>query len=182
MKQTHDAWDNHSFQSGANSDADGEFVGRMPGTYRDAENMRVIGNEGGDGGLEKIRGPENIINPDRPGASTYTCIGAIFVKGHRVTFWASNQPQLYAPIIQVDGVTMAQSDQMPYVWDKKLQLHAAWECGGGTVFDARSGSTPLHWDIGDMIRAFQAGEQTYFSGIDFSFHQVNHTRPLNRPG
>jgi len=185
-EQVHDPKDEHAFK-GANTDADGGVVGRTPGAYRDAQNFRLVDNEGGGGALVKIRGERLIAGPDMPGGDTYVCIGSIFVKGHRVTFWASTQPDLYPPIIRIDGVTMAMSPMIPYLADKRLQLHAAWECGGGTVFDARSGDVPLHWDIGDMIQAYGGGPgapdhtRRYFELLDISAHQVNPTRPVNRP-
>lgn len=181
MKQFHFPWFNKLFNRGANTDAEAQAVGANDGTYRDARNMRTTDQAGNNGSLTKIGG-ERVVHPaDRPGADTYHCIGSIQVKGHKVEFWASDQPNLYTPLMRIDGVTMVQSDQLPYVHGKKLQLHKAEDCGGGMVFDARSGSIPLQWDIGDIIRAFNAGEQTYFGGLDISAYQANPTRPVNRP-
>ena len=49
------------------------------------------------------------------------------------------------------------------------------------VFDARSGDVPLHWDIGDIMAEYAAGNQTYFSGLSIAAYQVNLLRPVNRP-
>lgn len=181
MKQDHSPWDEKTFHAGANTDMDGAVVGRAPGVYRDASNMRGADNSGNNTSLVKIGGEVEVVQPDQPGASTYICIGAIEVKERRVTFWASIQPSVYPPLIQVNGVTMAMSSTLPYVAGRKLQLHKMEDCEGGMVFDANSGGIPLHWDIGKMMAAHAAGEATYFSGMDLSAYQVNPTRPVNRP-
>jgi hypothetical protein len=180
MQQDHRPWDEKSFQAGANTDADGVSVANTPGMYRDARNMRIADNAGNNGALKKIGGETLLYNSDVPGADSYVCIGAIHVKGHKVEFWASNS-SLYPPLIRIDGTIMVMSDQLPYHFSRKLQLHKSEDCAGGKVFDARSGTIPLHWDIQHIIDAFNAGEQTYFGGFDLSSVQVNPTRPVNRP-
>lgn len=183
MKQDHRPWDMHTSQGGANTDAEAENVARTPGKYINGKNMRLSANEGSDGDADKIGGETIFHGPNVPGGNTYRCIGAIKVKQWKVKFWASTQPQTFAPCITVDGIVMVHNAVLPYVWNKKLQLHSSWECGGGTVFDARSESIPLHWDIGDIVRAYNAvpQEQTYFSGLNLGAYQVNPTRQVNRP-
>jgi hypothetical protein len=161
MKQDHRPWDIKTFEKGANTDQEQEGVARTPGNYHMAQNMRLVDNGGGNGALVKIPGEEVQWESVIPGANTYVCIGTHQVKEHAVEFWASTSPALYFPLIRIDGVIMAQSADIPYVWDKKLQLHSAWECGGGKIFDARSGAVPIHWDIGHIIEEFNAGNQTY---------------------
>jgi hypothetical protein len=180
MKQDHSPWDEKNFQAGANTDLDGTSVARMPGTYRDARNMRVADNKGNNGSLIKIGGEVVSVAADRPGADTYVCIGAIEVKGRAVTFWASTHPDDYPPIIQIGGITMVMSFQLPYKWNKKLQLSKSEDCKGGIVFDARSGGIPLQWDIAAIVEASNNNEQTYFSAFNIAAYQVNPVRPVNR--
>lgn len=181
MKQDHRPWDMHTSKGGANTDAEAEDVARSHSRYINAQNMRLASQKGNDGDADKIAGEIIIHGPDGPGASTCVCIGAHQVKQWKVTIWASTTPDIIPPFIQVDGVTMVQHPSLPYVYDKKLQLHSAWQCGGGLLFDARSGGIPLHWDIGDIVRAFNANEQTYFSALNIAAYQVNPTRQVNRP-
>lgn len=182
MKQDHRPWTLKDFKSGANTDADGAAIANADGVYRDARNMRLVDNAGNNGTLTKIGGEVPLYLPGaNPGASTYHCIGSILVKGRTVEFWASEQPTIYAPLIRIDGVVMVQNAALPYVWNKDLQLHKMEDCEGGRVFDARSGGIPLHWDLGDIMAEYAAGNQTYFSGLDISAYQVNPLRPVNRP-
>ena len=180
MKQDHRPWDEKTFQAGANTDADGAIVGRTPGQYRDARNLRLADNSGDNGSLHKIGGERVAFSPDQPGAESYRCVGAIEVKGHQFTIWASILPQ-YPPLITIDGITMVMSFDLPYVATKKLQLHKSEDCQGGRVFDARSGAVPLHWDVQNIIDAHAQDLQTYFADFDLTTVQVNPTRPVNRP-
>lgn len=183
MKQDHSPWDEKTFHAGANTDVEGIAVARAAGTYRDASNMRCADNLGNNTSLVKIGGEvklEPTVHED-PGGPTYVCIGSISVKGRKVAFWASTQPGLYPPIVKVDGITVARSPLIPYTWDKKLQLHKMEDCEGGMVFDARSGGVPIHWNIGLLLSAYDAGMQTYFTDFDLSMVSVNMSRPVNRP-
>jgi hypothetical protein len=168
MKQDHSPWDEKNFQAGANTDLDGTSVARMPGAYRDARNMRVADNKGNNGSLIKIGGEVVSVAADRPGADTYVCIGAIEVKGRAVTFWASTHPDDYPPIIQIGGITMVMSFQLPYKWNKKLQLSKSEDCKGGLVFDARSGGIPLQWDIAGHHRGIQQQRADLLLCIQYS--------------
>ncbi len=181
MKQDHRPWTDKTFSGGANTDADGAVVANNEGTYRDARNMRLVDDAGGNGTLVKIGGETVIHPPTVHGASTYRCIGAIDVKGRKVEFWASSQPASYAPLVRIDGVVTAQSDKIPYVYSHVLQLDKSEDCEGGLVFDANSDAIPLHWDIGHMLDELAAGAQTYFSGFDVTALQATPTRPVNRP-
>lgn len=181
MKQDHSPWDDRSFGAGANTDMEGTIVARSQGTYRDALNMRASDQDANTAALVKIGGEQMVFPADRPGGPTYRCIGSILVKAWKVSFWASTSPAQFAPIVQVDGVTVAQSPDIPYTADNKLQLHKAEECDGGTVFDARSGGVPLHWPIQHMLDCLAQGLDTYFASFSISQVQATATRPVNRP-
>lgn len=186
MKQIHtgtenNGWDRKKFQGGANTDADAQDVARSRGTYLNAHNFRIADHDGGNGALTKVGGEVLFEGAGQPGAETYRCIGSISVSGRRFTAWASTAPGLFPPIIKVDGLTVAMSPDIPYVWDKKLQLDCAEDCEGGIVFDARSGDVPIHWPIKAMLDGLAAGELTYFDLFDVSIVQASPTRPLNRP-
>lgn len=180
MKQDHRPWKLHTFNNGANTDADGAVVANAEGTYRDAQNMRPVDDAGGNGKLNKVGGEQVKYPANVRGASNYVCIGTISVAGHMVEFWASNDAS-YPPLIRIDGIVMAMSAAIPYSHDKPLQLHKSEDCEGGMVFDARSGAIPIHWDIGHIISEYNTGNQTYFSDFDPETVYVNPTRPVSRP-
>lgn len=185
MKQLHvgtdtNGWDSKTFEGGANSDTESEKVARTNGTYIDAQNMHIGDDSGGGGALRKIQGETLVNGPDMPGATTYICIGSVSVSGRRFEVWASSAPTVYPPLIRIEGTTMVMSDQLPYKWDKRIQLHASEDCDGGIVFDARSGGIPLHWPVKKIMDAYTAGSQLFFSGLDITAYQVNPTRPSNR--
>lgn len=92
-------YDFKTYEAGANTDRRAEIVARTAGTYRDAHNMRLSDDDGNDDALSKISG-EEIEHPQNvPGADTYVCVGAIWVKGKKFEVWASSQPDLYPPFI-----------------------------------------------------------------------------------
>jgi len=181
MKQDHRPWKPNDFKGGANTDADGVVIAGADGVYRDARNMRLVDNQGNNGTLTKIGGEQAFYVANVPGPETYTCIGCILVKNRVIEFWASNDPDTHMPFMRVDGEVMVQSADLPYKFDKPLQLHKMEDCEGGMVFDARSGDVPLHWDIGDIMAEYAADNQTYFSGLSITAYQANLLRPVNRP-
>ena len=181
MKQDHRPWKSNDFKGGANTDADGVVIAGADGVYRDARNMRLVDNQGNNGTLTKIGGEQAFYVANVPGPETYTCIGCILVKNRVIEFWASSDPDTHMPFMRVNGEVMVQSADLPYKFYKPLQLHKMEDCEGGMVFDARSGDVPLHWDIGDIMAEYAAGNQTYFSGLSITAYQANLLRPVNRP-
>lgn len=180
MKQDHRPWDKKVFSAGANTDAEPQSVANTQGMYRDAQNMRLMDNNGSNGSLVKIKGESIRFGAPLPEADSYWCIGEAMVNGNEFAIWASEIESLPS-VITINGIPMVVTTLLPYRWDRPLQLDVAADCYGGLVFDARSGSIPIHWDVADIIRAHNAGETTYTTGFNLATVQVNPTRPVNRP-
>ena len=182
MEQDHRPWDIKRLGRGVNSDQDAKGIANTDGVVRDAQNMRFADDNGNTGDGVKIGGEQQIHGDlGVPGASTYWPNASIEVLQRTFEIWSSDQPALYPPLIRLDGIVVVQHPSLPYVFDKPVQLHKTEDCEGGIVFDARSGGIPIHWPIADILRAYNAQEQTYFSGFDITSVQVTPTRPINRP-
>lgn len=177
MKQDHRPWENKTFSGGANTDVAAEEIGKSADTYRNARNMQLVGT-GKELILSRIKGEDVMNGPDVSGGETYRCVGLIEVRGRRVGFWASSIPDLYPPLVQVDGMTVAYNSAIPYRFDQDLQLSQSEDGEVGIVFDARSGTTPIHWDISHLLQ--EVGNDTYFEGFSLSSVQVNPTRAVSR--
>lgn len=181
MKQLHSPEDPHSFQSGANTDREGEFTARSPGQYVNALNQRTAGSSGANSASEKIGGEVLHWSDDSPGADTYFCIGAALIKLDVVEVWASSQPLNFPPLMRINGTTMVRSSLIPYTFDHPLDLDKNEDSEGGMLFDAKSGAIPIHWDIAHIKSEFALGNDTYFAGFVLEAYQVNITTPLDRP-
>lgn len=180
MKQDHRPWDKKVFGAGANTDSEPQGVANTQGAYRDAQNMRLVDNDGANGSLVKIKGESIRFGAPLPEADSYWCIGEAMVNGNEFAIWASELESLPS-VITINGIPMVVTTLLPYRWDRPLQLDVAADCYGGLVFDAKSRSIPIHWDVADIIRAHNAGETTYTTGFNLATVQVNPTRPVNRP-
>lgn len=181
MKQQHHPWDDKTVQRGANTDIEPEHVARMAGTYIDAQNMRLSSENGADGALSKIGGEVIKWTINEVGQGGYQCIGRERVKSTIVAFWAHSDSATYPPIVTIDGVVMVQSFLLPYTTQTILQLAHSEDCEYGLVFDARSNSIPLYYDIEAIVDAYNNGDDTYFEGLDITQLQVNLATPVDRP-
>jgi hypothetical protein len=181
MKQQHHPWDDKSLEKGANTDIEPEHVARTPGTYIDAQNFRLSSNSGADGALLKIGGEIIVWQIADAGQAGYVCIGTVRVKDTVVSFWAHPQNTVYPPLVTIDGVPMVKSFDLPYTSTTFLQLAKSEDCDYGLVFDARSLSIPLVFDIEAIVTAFNGGLQTYFADLDITQLQVNLAVPVNSP-
>lgn len=164
-----------TFTKGANTDIEKEFL--PDGIYHDAQNMRPASVDGHAGSINKIGGEQALYVPNVPGASTYVCIGACTVTGRRVSWWASRTPDDFAPFIQIGPTVMAQSPNIPYVYNRPLQFGDVSKCTGGVIFPADAFSPAMFWDIPAIEQAFNAGEQTYLSDFTTDIAMVN--RPFS---
>lgn len=174
-------WFQKLLSRGARPDVEIEL--REDGIYEMAQNMRPANVDGGDGSMKKIGGEvlREDIQPGDTGAGTYTCIGAVEVNGDRVTFWASNQPDQFPPRVKVNGVIMAESPQIPYLWNKPLQFGEVGRCPAGIIFPADRVSPPLFWDIGAMKQAYVDGTGEFFENFDVEAIYVQPQSPVEWP-
>ena len=138
----------------------------MPeGTAREAVNIRPGSITGAAGGAEAVKGEE--LSYPSPGGDGYVLIGSCSCNNRVVEFWASSlydsDPVLYAPIVRIDGVVVAQSRNIPYRFDRPLQIAVVDNLfgnsiaqnqqpdgtvlGRGVVYPADHNSDPLYWDV-----------------------------------
>lgn len=180
-KLFHFPWLRRLLNKGVNTDILPEL---MPdGTAREAINVRPGSITGNAGGAEAIKG-EVIEYPVPTGQDPegYVLIGSCTCNNQLVEFWASSlydsDPVLYAPIVRVDGVVVAKSKNIPYVWNRPLQIAVADDFfgtsisanedangvvrGRGVVYPADHNSIPLYWDIKQLVDFANSGNLGYF--------------------
>jgi hypothetical protein len=155
----------------------------MPdGTAREAINVRPGSITGNAGGAEAIKG-EIVQYPVPAGQNPegYVLIGSCTCNNQLVEFWASESfdgTETYAPIVRVDGAVVAKSKNIPYVWNRPLQIAVADDFfgtsisanedangvvrGRGIVYPADHNSIPLYWDINQLVTFEQNGNLAYF--------------------
>lgn len=171
-------WFKKFFNKGANVDLRPETL--PEGVYYDARNMRPSSVLGNTGAVEAVGGEVLLYTSSNPLANTYVCIGVAFVSGHTVSFWCSFDPD-NPPIIQADGVVMAMSPLIPYVYNRPLQIAVDEGCRSGILFPADDFSDPLFWDVQKLIDEFNAGSGYFFDGFDPESISVGLNAPAHFP-
>lgn len=142
--------------------------------------MRPNSVDGNSGSLEAIKGEELIFPSTDPQANTYRMIGSASVNGRLVSFWASTDPA-NPSYIQVDAQVVAQSPNIPYTWDRPLQLAVVEEASAGIVYPADHQSIPLYWDINAMEQALADGNGLYFDNYTTDVNSVLLSAPPEFP-
>ena len=210
-KLLHFPWLRRLLNKGVNTDVLPEL---MPdGTAREAINVRPGSITGNAGGAEAVKG-EVVQYPVPVGEDPtgYVLIGSCTCNNQLVEFWASESfdgTEIYAPIVRVDGVVVAKSKNIPYVWDRPLQIAVADDFfgtsisanedangvvrGRGVVYPADHNSAPLYWDINQLVNFATSTPQNlaYFGdNYQVGFNSVGlfntpefpiHTRNLDSP-
>jgi hypothetical protein len=146
----------------------------MPeGTAREAINVRPGSITGNAGGAEAIKGEvvQYPVPDEQPDSTGYVLIGSCTCNNQLVEFWASENfdfiSSTFVPIVRVDGVVVAQSRNIPYVWNRPLQIAVVDNLlgnsiaqnqtsngvvlGRGVVYPADHNSEPLYWDIDLLV-------------------------------
>lgn len=179
-KLFHFPWLRRLLNRGVNTDVLPEL---MPeGTAREAVNVRPGSITGAAGGAEAVKGEGDIPVFPSPGGDGYVLIGSCSCNNRVVEFWASSAFDFATdqnpPLVRVDGTVVAQSRNIPYVYDRPLQLAvvddffgtsiAANESpdgvvtGRGIVYPADHNSIPLYWDITQLANFASSGNTSYF--------------------
>lgn len=177
-KLLHFPWLRRLLNRGVNTDVRPEM---MPdGTAREAINVRPRSIAGNSGAAESVDGEQILYTA--PFGTGYVLIGSGSCNQRLVEFWASSTPG-ENPVIRVDGVIVANSENIPYRYDRPLQLAIVDDLygtsiaensgaggnviGRGIVYPADHSSKPLYWDITQMLTLTNQGDQTYF-GSNYS--------------
>ncbi len=174
------AWFRRIFRGGANTDIRPELL--PDGLYTEALNMRPLSVDGNTGALEAVQGEQELYPATVSNPGTYVLIGSCYTNGHEAEWWAStdfNVPNAgdNPPFVRIDGDVAAMSPNIPYVFDRPLQIAVVDRCRSGVVYPADHLSDPLFWDIGAMLDALASGSQAYFSEYSTTINSVG----LNAP-
>ncbi len=177
-------WFRRLFGKGARPDIQPELL--PDGEYTDALNMRPADITGNTGALKSVDGEVLLWDaPDYPNVdpSTYLCIGATTGNGYTLAFWCSSlfdyDTDQNPPILTANGTVVAMSRNIPYVFDRPLQIAPVLNCGERILvaFPADHWSDPLFWDVKAMLDALASGSQAYFSAYTTEINSV----ALNAP-
>jgi hypothetical protein len=111
------------------------------------------------------------------------CSGSIAVKDQLLEIWVDEQtfPVLYDPIITVDGVVVAESPDLPFLYDFPVQMDKNDNCLGGEVFITDNNVPPIIFDVKDMVDSLVTDPTKYFEDFDLSLYSVNLSAPLDIP-
>lgn len=167
---------------GANRDIRPELL--KDGLYSDASNMRPTSVDGNTGGVEAIKG-EVLVHPAVAGQG-YVCIGATGANNRTMSFWASslvNQPNAgdNPPCVIIDGLLVAQSINIPYVYDRPLQIAMEERCMGGVAYPADHNADPLYWPIDSLLEELGLGSGLYFDNYTPEVNAVALGAPIEWP-
>jgi len=160
-------WFRKRFVRGTNSDVD---PNELPdGVYPNSFNMRNTSIDGYAGSLKQIGGEVLVEEVNVPGADTYYCIASVSISGHRVNFWANSDTN-FPPLIDIDGVLSAMSQDIPYVFDRKLKYALIEGCKKGFILPVDGQAPSLFWDVQDLID--NQGTPKYFSGFNIGLQYM----------
>ena len=149
MKQEHHPKGVRLNNRGANTSDEKILMGAGDnGEYYDSNNARLRSLDGDEGDLIKIKGEEVRVSDVFPG--NWTCIYTDDVNGRRFEVWVEDTGA-GDPIIRIDDTIVAQSPDI--LWEKAFPLQGDKNegCDRGEVFLTDYNTTPLHFDIGDML-------------------------------
>ena len=136
------------------------------GEYLDGKNGRITSTRGNNMSFEKIRGEEELYtNGD---AGVWFCLGSITVKDQILEIWIDETtiPSLQDPIITIDGVKVAQSPNLPFLYDFPVQMDKNDNCLGGEVFITDNNTPPIIFDVKDMVDSLVSNPSKYFSDFN----------------
>ena len=168
---------------GVNHNTEREISGAGDdGEYLDGKNGRVTSIRGNNMSFEKIRGEEELHTDGAAGL--WECIGSISVKDQLFEIWAdaTGAPGVPVdPIIKVDGVTVANSPGLPFVFTKPVQMDKNDNCLGGEVFITDNNTPPIIFDVKDMVDSVAADPTKYFADFNIDLYTINLDAPLDIP-
>jgi hypothetical protein len=154
------------------------------GEYLDGKNGRITSTRGNNMSFEKIRGEKVLYTDDAVPAGYWECIGSIDVKDQLFEIWVDNAnfPDVPVdPMIKVDGVTVANSPDLPFTFRNPVQMDKNDNCLGGEVFITDNNVPPIIFDVKDMVDSLVDDPTKYFQDFDLSLYSVNLSAPLDIP-
>lgn len=175
---THYPWIQRLLGRGINKDIAPELV--PDGLARDAFHVRPTSSSGATGAIEAVGGEQLLYPPPFANNTAYVCIGSAVINNRHVAFWASSNVG-EDPCIVIDGVLVAQSPNIPYLFDRPLQIAPEERCKGGILYPVDGEHDPLYWDIDDLIEQSQLNTQVYFSEYTTEYNSVALSVPAEFP-
>ena len=170
-------WFRKLLGKGVNKDIAPELL--PDGYARSQTHVRPTSTTGSTGAVEAVGGEVILYDANLPGSDTYVYIGGGVVNNRVVEFWASTDAATYFPVVRIDGVVAAQSANIPYTFDRPLQVAIETRCRGGIIYPADHQSLPLYWDIQDMLD--NVGTATYFADYTTDYNSVGLSTPAEFP-
>ncbi len=151
------------------------------GEYLDGKNGRITSTRGNNMSFEKIRGEEELYT--NGGAGVWFCLGSITVKDQILEIWIDETtiPSPQDPIITIDGVKVAQSPNLPFLYDFPVQMDKNDNCLGGEVFITDNNTPPIIFDVKDMVDSLVSNPSKYFSDFNLDLYSINLSAPLDIP-
>ncbi len=169
------------FFTGASRDTNIEMGTAQDGRYYDAQNMRPTSVGGDANAMEEIGGEVVVydVSSDSHIASYtgYESIGAVRVNNKSVVFYASRVGD--PSFIQIDGDIVCLSEDLPLNIDNPLQIDKNESCRGGEVFVTDNNTTPLYFDLQDMIDNLATDK--YFDDFNILLYTIQNDNVLNIP-
>lgn len=180
MNTEHGGEDIKTFTKGSNTDIEKELLGaKDSGQYIKSRNARNNSVDGNVGGLEKIKGEDEVYNnlalsPD------YVCIGSARVNEYNIEFWTSDQPN-QKDSIRINGFVMVQHDDLEFEVDKFLQVDTNEKCEGGEIFITDNNTVPLIFNVGDIVENYNLSSTKYFADFNRKIYEINLSSPVDKP-
>jgi hypothetical protein len=172
VKQEHQPYSDHTFQSGADSDTEKELLGAQnTGNYVDMQNGQVTGPGGQANGVRLLRG-ETVVYPDNLPTPSYKSMWEGQVLTYHVEIWADTAG-LTDPLIRVNGVIVLQSALFPVTVSTPLQVDDSDNSEGGEITLTNKAFPPMSLNVKDMVDSLTADPNRYFSAFTPELYQVN---------
>jgi hypothetical protein len=169
-----------TYFAGCDTDNSPELVNVKEGFCYDAYNFRLSSVTGNKNAREKIGGetiehstfyypPDNITGTPKT-LEDYICIGAIYVVGYKVVFWARYG---YSPIITIDDKIVCETPEIGFTYNHPLQIDKNESCIGGEIFPTDDNVPPLVFSVKDMLDKYAINSDAYFAGFNIGSYEIS---------
>ncbi len=164
---------------GVNHNTEREISGSGDdGEYLEGKNGRITSTRGNNMSFEKIKGEEELHS--NSGAGVWYCLGSISVKDQLFEIWV-DETNTADPKITIDGVLVAESPDLPFLFEFPVQMDKNDNCLGGEVFITDNNTPPLIFDIQDMVDNSNPLTPKYFADFNIDLYTINLDAPLDIP-
>jgi len=184
LKRSQDhEWKAQVFPKAVDRDTDPELVPTDSGLMVDSLNTRAV-SPGTASARVKVGGEELLHDSEDnrcfsiggPMGENWFCIGSTDVLGRKFEVWA-DETEVNPTLIRIDGKIVAQSDKIPWVHTRPLQIERNEEYDGGEVYCTDFEAQPMIFSIVDLMANSGMTEsgactQKYFEDFVLEDHQL----------